>query len=209
MKERQILHIVGGSSRCRAEQSHLVYELGHHCETYSDAHEFLERPPEEGVILARDDPGRGGAAGILSALAGNGVWFPVIATAPEPRPGNVVNAVKAGALDYLSLPLRPTRLAQALQRISEDLDVYTQARRRMVEARSRIASLSPREREVLDWLAEGCSNKAIASKLNISPRTVENHRANLMSKLRAEHPAQAVRLQLEAHLEDSVRETMG
>jgi DNA-binding NarL/FixJ family response regulator len=54
---------------------------------------------------------------------------------------------------------------------------------------------------VLDWLAEGCSNKMIARELSISPRTVEIHRANMMTKLGAEHPSQAVRLRLEAQLE--------
>jgi len=70
----------------------------------------------------------------------------------------------------------------------------------MIEARSRIENLSTREREVLDWLAQGSSNKAIARELQISPRTVEIHRANMMSKLGASHAADAVRLRLEAEL---------
>jgi DNA-binding CsgD family transcriptional regulator len=62
-----------------------------------------------------------------------------------------------------------------------------------------------REREVLDWLAEGSSNKAIARELDISPRTVEIHRANMMTKLGARHAAEAVRLKLEAKLEPRLR----
>ena len=64
--------------------------------------------------------------------------------------------------------------------------------------------LSRREREVLDWLSEGSSNKAIARQLCISPRTVEIHRANMMSKLGARHAAEAVRLRLEAQIEPPV-----
>ena len=60
-----------------------------------------------------------------------------------------------------------------------------------------MADLSPREREVLDWLTRGCSNKVIARELTISPRTVEIHRANMMSKLGARHSAEAIRLRLE------------
>ena len=202
MNERQILHIVGGSSRGRAEQAHLGFGLGHHCETYSNAAEFLQRPPEQGVTLARDDPADGGVASVLNELAQKGVWLPVIATAREPRPACIVDAVKAGALDYVALPLKPERLAEALGRIGKDVDAHVQARRKMVEARNKIAMLSPREREVLDWLAEGCSNKMIGRELGISPRTVEIHRANLMSKLGTDHSAQAVRLRLEAKLDE-------
>ena len=75
----------------------------------------------------------------------------------------------------------------------------------MIEARDRISKLSAREREVLDWLAEGSSNKAIARELEISPRTVEIHRANMMNKLGARHAAEAVRLRLEAKLEPRLR----
>jgi FixJ family two-component response regulator len=74
----------------------------------------------------------------------------------------------------------------------------------MIEARDRIASLSVREREVLEWLAQGSSNKVIARELDISPRTVEIHRANMMHKLGARHAAEAVRLKLEAKLEPQI-----
>jgi DNA-binding CsgD family transcriptional regulator len=70
----------------------------------------------------------------------------------------------------------------------------------MIEARGRIENLSAREREVLDWLAQGSSNKAIARELQISPRTVEIHRANMMAKLGASHAADAVRLRIEADI---------
>ena len=201
MEQRQTLHIVGGSSRSRAEQSHLGYALGHHCEVYAGIGELTEHVPDGGIILAFDDPADGGVARVLRALSVIGKWLPVVATSFDPRPTCVVEAIKAGALDYLRLPLQEERLDSAIARISGEADAYAQARRKMVEARNRIAALSPREREVLDWLAEGCSNKMIARELAISPRTVEIHRANMMTKLGAEHPSQAVRLRLEAQLE--------
>ena len=201
MEQRQILHIVGGSSRSRAEQSHLGFALGHHCEIYAGTGELIEHVPDSGIILAFDDPADGGVARVLRALSVIGKSLPVVATSFDPRPTCVVEAIKAGALDYLRLPLQEERLDSAIARISGEADAYAQARRKMVEARNRIAALSPREREVLDWLAEGCSNKMIARELSISPRTVEIHRANMMTKLGADHPSQAVRLRLEAQLE--------
>ena len=108
--------------------------------------------------------------------------------------------MKAGALDYLPLPLQPGRLGAMLERIDDEAAAQADARQRMIEARGRIRNLSAREREVLDWLAQGSSNKAIARELEISPRTVEIHRANMMAKLGANHAAEAVRLKLEANL---------
>jgi len=141
---------------------------------------------------------------ILERLSRLGIWLPVIAVDEEPRPGRIVEAVKAGALDYLALPLDPERFARCLFRIEKEAEVFGAARRRMIEARDRISSLSVREREVLDWLTEGSSNKVIARELDISPRTVEIHRANMMHKLGARHAAEAVRLKLEAKLEPEI-----
>ena len=138
---------------------------------------------------------------ILERLSKLGVWLPLIAVEEQPRPGRIVEAIKAGALDYLSMPLDPERFSRCLTRIEKEAEVFGAARRRMIEARSRISSLSNREREVLNWLAEGSSNKVIARELDISPRTVEIHRANMMTKLGARHAAEAVRLKIEAKLE--------
>ncbi|WP_369026923.1 response regulator transcription factor [Qipengyuania sp. RANM35] len=204
MEKKQELHVVGGTSRSRAEQATLAFDLGYHCEVYSDETEFLLYNPRDGIVLAYDNPDRGGVARFLRVLAQRGIWLPVIGTYPSPRPRNVVDAVKAGALDYLSLPLRKERLGDAIVRINSEAGAFADARRRMIEARNRIAVLSTREREVLDWLAEGCSNKLIASEMSISPRTVEIHRAKMMSKLGADHVSQAVRLRMEANLEGSV-----
>ena len=209
MEQRQTLHIVGGSSRSRAEQARLGFDLGHHCEIYAGVSELVEHSPDLGLVLAFDDPDEGGVAHVLRALSVTGKWLPVIATSYDPRPTCVVEAIKAGALDYLGLPLQEERLDNAIDRISGEADAYAQARRKMVEAQNRIAALSPREREVLDWLAEGCSNKMIARALSISPRTVEIHRANMMTKLGADHPSQAVRLRLESRLDGGGRMATG
>lgn len=141
---------------------------------------------------------------ILDRLSRLGIWLPLIAVENDPRPGRIVEAIKGGALDYLSLPLDPDRFERCLTRIEKEAEVFGAARRRMIEARDRIASLSVREREVLEWLAQGSSNKVIARELDISPRTVEIHRANMMHKLGARHAAEAVRLKLEAKLEPQV-----
>lgn len=204
MSRKASLHFIDSNSRHRAELARVGFTLGHHSEVYGDLSELSVHPPREGIIIARDTPEEGGVTMILERLSRLGIWLPLIAVDAEPRPQRIVDAIKAGALDYLSLPLDPERFERCLTRISKEAEVFGAARRRMIEARDRISSLSAREREVLEWLAEGSSNKVIARELDISPRTVEIHRANMMHKLGARHAAEAVRLKLEAKLEPKI-----
>lgn len=202
MAQRTILHFIDSSSRHRAEFARLGFILGYHCEVYNDTVEVGLHPPRDGVILARDVRDDGGIAGTIARLNQLGVWLPLIAIEEAPQLDRIVEAIRAGALDYLALPLDPDKLAECLARIQGEIEMQGEARRRMIEARDLIAKLSRREREVLDWLTEGSSNKAIARELQISPRTVEIHRANMMTKLGASHPAEVVRLRLEAKIDD-------
>lgn len=206
MNGKPTLHFIDSSSRSRAELARTGFGLGHHSEVYGDISDLSVHPPRDGIIIARDAAEEGGVALVLERLSRLGVWLPVIAVDSQPRPGRIVEAIKAGALDYLNLPLDPARFERCLDRIAGEAEVFGEARKRMIEARNRISNLSCREREVLDWLAEGRSNKMIARELEISPRTVEIHRANMMSKLGARHAAEAVRLKLEAQMEDNQME---
>ena len=75
---------------------------------------------------------------ILERLSRLGIWLPLIAVDVQPRPNRIVEAIKAGALDYLSLPLEPERLGATLERIGDEARDQADARRRMIEARERI-----------------------------------------------------------------------
>ncbi|MEN7535745.1 response regulator transcription factor [Aurantiacibacter flavus] len=201
MEHRITLHIVGGTSRTRAEQARLAFSQGHHAEVYSDLHELFDRPPRTGAIIACDDVMAEGAAALLEKLGEQGIWLPVVAATSNPGVEQVVEAIQAGTIDYLELPLTSAELVRLIAHLESDAGRHAEARRRLIDARSRIKNLSRREREVLDWLSEGCSNKAIARELEISPRTVEIHRANMMDKLGAGHAAEAVRMRLDAALD--------
>lgn len=204
MEQRFTLHIIDSSSRIRAELSRLAFELGHHAEVYSDLNELTDHPPREGIIVARDDMLEGGTKVLLDRMADAGIWLPLIVCGLEPSIGRVVEAIKAGALDYLHLPADANHMAQVFDRIGSEALAQAEARRRMVEARRLMSNLSNREREVLDCLANGGSNKAIGRILNISPRTVEIHRANMMGKLGASYASEAVRMRLESGLESVI-----
>jgi FixJ family two-component response regulator len=206
MEQRLTLHIVDSDSRSRAEQARTAFALGHHAEVYSDLSELLDRTPSGGVVLLRERTADAPLAELFERLGEKGIWVPLIVCDEEPRIERVVDAIKNGALDYLQLPLENGRLARSLARVVAESDAHARARRHLIEARQRVGLLSKREREVLELLALGSSNKLIARELSISPRTVEIHRSNMMTKLRAGHSAEAVRLWLQSELEPNIAE---
>lgn len=196
--ERTVLHIIGGGSRSRAEQARIVFALGHHAEIYADLSELLERPPRAGIVLATDDGIPGSVDSMIRAFAVKGVCLPVVMAGAAPPIDRVVAAIKAGALDYLVLPLEMNAFASRLDMISAEAELYCERFTRESDARRAVERLSPRERDVLGLLSAGCSNKEIARTLAISPRTVEIHRGNMMMKLGAGHAAHAIRLWIDA-----------
>ena len=198
MKHRQTLHFVDRDFRMRAELSRAAFGLGHHAEVYASFDELIERPPGEGIIIARDDSDEGGIARNLFRLFQSGIWLPAIAIAEKPDAKLVVEAIKAGALDYLELPVQPATLARSLERVAEEAELLAAKRQRTLDAKKRVNRLSRREGQVLEHLVTGKSNKEIARELQISPRTVEIHRANMMLKLGVGHAAEAVKLAIEA-----------
>jgi two-component system, LuxR family, response regulator FixJ len=193
------LHYVDGDVRERARFTQLAVEVGHHCELYDDLDELSAYPPRAGLIVLRDAWSiKGGVVGALSRLQEAGVWLAVIVVGDAQTPSQIVDAIKAGALDYLTLPIEAGRLGRCLTRTAEEAKRTASLRRRKMEARKMIDGLSAREAEVLELLAAGHSNKNIARALGISPRTVEIHRTNMMKKLGATHAASVVRMKLES-----------
>ncbi|MCV0382600.1 MAG: LuxR C-terminal-related transcriptional regulator [Erythrobacter sp.] len=193
-----VVHVIDRSSRGRAEQAATLISLGCHAEVYDGLEEFEERPPDRGVVLCRDDDTSGGVAAVATSLEKSGIWLPVIGTAYGPELPTIVDAMKQGALNYLALPLRRIEVYKTIRTVLEEAESANDELQRILEARCLVRGLTEREREVLDLLVEGSSNKGIARQLGISPRTVEIHRSNMMRKLGAGHTAEAIRLGIEA-----------
>lgn len=202
--QKMPLHFVESDSHQRADMVRIGTSIGHHSEIYSDFSELAAYPPRSGIIFIRDYAGGGGIGYASERLIKLGISLPVVAMDEAPTPGRVVQAIKDGALDYLVLPLRVERLEACLARIGSEAERVMQTRQRAIAAQGRLATLSRRESEVLDALALGGSNKEIARQLQISPRTVEIHRSNMMTKLGARHAAQAIGLKLEAKFDGPV-----
>lgn len=193
------LHYVDGDFSARAQFAKVACDLGIHCELYDSLTELSAYPPRHGLIVLRDTLNGGGdVASAFAEMHRAGIWLAAIVVGQAPAPVQIVDAIKAGALDYLDLPVDAGRLQRCLARTTHEAVRISSLRRRSIEARQLINGLSTRETQVLELLAAGHSNKLIARELGISPRTVEIHRANMMNKLGATHSAKAVRIKLDA-----------
>ena len=114
-----------------------------------------------------------------------------------------VAAMKAGALDFIEKPFQDDVLIEAIQRAAERISETPGKGDDAVAIRARHAQLTDRERQVLAAVVAGMPNKTIAYDLDISPRTVEVHRANVMAKMQARSLPELVRMALAAELTNS------
>ena len=111
-----------------------------------------------------------------------------------------IPAVLAGAVDYLTWPCDAAQVIGALIGAESTGAALGSLKLREARARSRVQRLTRREREVLAGVAVGLSNRLIGEQLEISPRTVEIHRANMLTKMGAQHTSEAIRIAIEASL---------
>jgi len=171
-----------------------------HVEPFEDSAELIGRWPRGGLLLVHDD---GRAIGDLLAHMGqSGHWLPVIGYAEAPTTRRVVQAVLDGAIDYIAWPFSAEEITEVMIEAEAKAESFGSAKLREALARSRVDRLTRREREVLAGVAGGLSNRMIGEKLSISPRTVEIHRANMLTKMGANHTSEAIRIAIEAALVD-------
>ena len=192
------LFLVDSDFRRRAAISHCLAGSGIHVEPFEDASELIGRWPRSGLLLVHDD-GRS-IHSLLSQMGRSGQWLPVIGFAQEPSTRMVVRAVLDGAIDYISWPFAGPEITNVVSEAEEKAETFGSAKLREALARSRVDRLTKREREVLAGVAGGLSNRMIGEKLAISPRTVEIHRANMLTKMGANHTSEAIRIAIEASL---------
>jgi two-component system response regulator FixJ len=132
--------------------------------------------------------------GVLGALAERGVRWPVIVITGHGDVAIAVTAMKLGAIEFLEKPFDPEMLVVTLTRAFGILSDVSFEQQEQAAARAQLASLTPRERDVVFGLIDGSANKIVAYKLDLSPRTVEMHRANAFAKLRLRTVADIIKL---------------
>lgn len=194
-QQSPVIHLVDDDQAVRDSLALLISTVGLRVQTWADPLAFaaqFDRQSIGAIVLDVRMPGVGGLA-LLSQLTAQGVDQPVLMLTGHGTVDMCRRAFKSGAAEFLEKPVDDEVLLEALQsavRQHVRLRARTQASR---DAQQRYAQLSPRECEVLALIVQGLTNKEIGRALNVSPRTVETHRANLFAKLEAPSLAALIR----------------
>lgn len=195
-EELRLVHLVDDDEAIRRSVGFMLKTSGYHVRAYESGVELLKGAPnlEQGCILLDIRmPGLDGLE-VQAALREKGVTLPVIIMTGHGDVSLAVQAMKAGAVDFIEKPFEKAVMLSAIEHGVERLRKSAANQDRADEAAVKLQALTPREREVLEGLAKGLPNKTIAYDLGISPRTVEIHRANVMSKLGVRSLSEALRL---------------
>lgn len=202
MTEQARIYVVDDDAAVRDSLSLLLETQGYAVARFPSAPAFLAAAPTlpAGVLVADIRmPGMDGLE-LQRHLNARAPSFPIIVITGHGDVPLAVRAMKAGAVDFIEKPFAAEAIlaavAAGLSRLSQPQSRAEPA----AEAATRLAALSPREREVLIGLLAGLPNKAIAYDLAISPRTVEIHRARIMQKMQAKSLSELIRLALAAGL---------
>ncbi len=196
MNEPRLIHLVDDDEAVRHSASFMLRHAGFTVKTYPDGVTFLESAQQAAlgcILLDVQMPHMDGLE-VQERLNDLGVALPVIVLTGHGDVEVAVKAMKAGAVDFVEKPYEKQTLVAALTRAFDRLDARTQKDVLVDEAKGRVERLTPRERDVLVGLVDGFTNKMIAESLDISPRTVEIHRANLMEKLDAPSLSNVLRI---------------
>ncbi len=208
--ERQV-YLVDDDDAIRRSASFMLKTSGFRVETFASGIDFLKvaRGLDPGcVLLDVRMPDMDGLA-VQAELKARGITLPVIVMTGHGDVTVAVAAMKAGAVDFLEKPFEKAELIAALNDGFARIDETGHSVERAAHAVIRLDALTQRERDVLHGLVNGLPNKTIGYDLGISPRTVEIHRAHLMTKLNVRSLSEALRIAFAAGwsdgLDDEVR----
>lgn len=199
MKSGRTIHVVDDDEAMRDSLMALLEDAGYEARVYASAEEVLARAPLEPGCVVSDIrmPGMDGLA-LLKKLRAEGDGLPLILITGHGDIPLAVAAMKAGAVDFLEKPFEAEALLAAIEDgLRQQADPSSQEEDIEAACRS-LATLTPREREVLARLVAGDSNKEVARALGVSHRTVEFHRAHILEKTGANGLPDLVRLWLAA-----------
>ena len=194
--DAKLVHVVDDDGAVRRSVAFILKTSGHRVESYESGADLLKKAGalQDGCILLDIRmPGMDGLE-VQQALQEKGVGLPVIIMTGHGDVGLAVKAMKAGAVDFIEKPFEKDNLLASLEEGFRRLARREATEDRKKDAEVRLQALTGRERDGLEGLAQGLPNKTIAYDLGISPRTVEIHRANLMTKLQVRSLSEALRI---------------
>jgi two-component system response regulator FixJ len=191
-----VVFVVDDEPAARDSLTYLLRAEGLTCRAFADGPsmlQHLERQPVGCVVIDLMMPEMDGLS-LLGKMREQGHTVPALVVSGQASVPLTVEAMKAGAVDLFEKPFDDFTLVKAVRRCLESARADCGRREQLAEVARRRATLTPREREVLDEVVAGRSSKEIGQFLGISPRTVEVHRANLMAKMQADGVPDLVRM---------------
>lgn len=198
MPGESIVHVVDDDLAVRQSLAFLLASDGLPVRLYESAQAFLDQPHGSAAGCVVTDIRMPGIDGIefLRRLKACGSPLPVIVITGHADVPLAITAMKEGAMDFIEKPFADDIFLNAVRAVLRKQVRSTLRQSQMSEVSRRLQLLSERERQVLDGLLAGKANKVIAYDLDISPRTIEIYRANVMSKMQAGSLSELVRMAL-------------
>lgn len=206
MKLKETLLIVDQDPGRRAKLTHEFLGRSCHVEPCEYIDEYRRTFPVSCKILVHDEGDT--TIEVLSAIRDRGTWIPVFAYDVDPQPAKIVQALNRGVVDYLAWPIDVDHLLKHFLDQANRLAAVREVKLREVAALKKLSVLSKREREVVDSVRRGSTNRMIAEELGISCRTVEIHRAKAFRKIGAHSTADAVRMAIDAESPIDLRQDL-
>lgn len=193
-----LVYLVDDDEDVREALALLLRTFGLRVETWPDPQQFLDNFDRSAIGCLIVDIRMPGMTGLQlqQKLLDDQIDLPLIVITGHGDLNLCRRAFKAGAVEFLTKPVDEAALLDSVQKAVSQHILSRERLSLTREAQTRLARLSDREREVLALIVEGLSNKQIARQLDLSPRTVETHRANIFDKLEATSLAELVRLYL-------------
>lgn len=204
MQTNRIVHIVDDDDAVRRTTARTVNSAGFDAFCFPSGKEFLKaaNTASPGCILLDIRMPEMSGLQVLEAIAERQLVWPVLILTGHADLSAAITSLKQGALEFLQKPSRKRELVPALDAAFAKLDARLENEARIRRARSKLATLSPRETDVLGLLAEGLPHKLVAYELDISVRTVEVHRSQLLRKLGVRSLSAALRISFEADVSE-------
>ena len=192
-----LVHIVDDDASFRTAMERRLKHAGYEVATYAPAEHLLDRSPSESmpgcILLDVRIPGLSGPE-LQERLSELGSTLPIIFLTGYPDVRTTVRTIKAGAEDFLTKPVSSDKLLQAVERAIARHNATYRLKSTLDVVRSRVATLTPREREVFELIIRGNTNKQIARALGGAERTIKAHRQRVMEKMQAQSLAELVSL---------------
>jgi two-component system response regulator FixJ len=200
MSHRRKVYVIDDDEAMRDSLNFLLSSANFNVTLYQSAQNFIDSVSSLDFGCVVSDVRMPGLDGIelLKRLKAVRCMFPVIIMTGHGDVALAVEAMKLGAVDFLEKPFEDDRLIGMIETAIKQAEPDARSEAAALDIASRIATLSPRERQVMDGLIAGLSNKLIAKEYDISPRTIEVYRANVMTKMQAASLSELVRLVMRA-----------